>query len=61
MTLPHSPMDALKQKKVHKDVPIIIGTAIEDSFVDIGADAKMEDFEPLGRLKCASDDTKVLQ
>jgi len=45
VTLPHSPMDALKQKKVHKDVPIIIGTAIEDSFVDIGADAKMEDFE----------------
>ena len=50
VTLPYSPMDALKKKKVHKDVPIIIGTAIEDSFVDIGADAKTEDFEPLGRL-----------
>jgi len=45
VNLPHSPMDALKAKEVHPDVPIVIGTAIEDSFVDIGADAKMEDFK----------------
>ncbi|CAE7720062.1 unnamed protein product, partial [Symbiodinium pilosum] len=45
VNLPYAPTDALKAKKVHRDVPIIIGTAIEDSFVDIGANAEMDDFK----------------
>jgi para-nitrobenzyl esterase len=43
--LPHHPIDALRLQKINTSIPIIIGSAIEDSFVDIGAHAGMGEFK----------------
>jgi carboxylesterase type B len=43
--LPYHPMDALRLQKINGSIPIIIGTAIEDSFVDIGAWAGGSEFK----------------
>jgi len=45
VVLPHHPTDALRLQKVHKGVPVIIGSAIEDSFADIGLSGGEDEFK----------------
>lgn len=55
------PMDAVKQQKVNKNVHIIIGTAIEDALIDIGANATEENFVEFLRVKAKLHDEATIQ